>query len=215
MYFYNTSRNSNGYDTFSNDVWSLGVILVTLLSGKNPWKCANLKDPAFASFVANPRCFFQTVIPNISKSLNRILLDVFCLDPSKRIRLNELRSMFLRCHRFTVESVPTIKTALSPVSTKKPPVPSYELPCTKSFESTIIEYIGHYKEETEVSKAQHTASTSHRISYLSIYSNSTGSTCSLSSTSSFSGESPSTPRNGSPVLNYFIPKPKHLDLGFP
>ena len=56
------------YDTLTNDIWSLGIILINLVSGRNPWKQANMHDAAFAAYVKQPRRFFRTILPGISKS---------------------------------------------------------------------------------------------------------------------------------------------------
>ncbi|KAG0008194.1 hypothetical protein BGZ80_003748 [Entomortierella chlamydospora] len=50
------------YDSAANDVWSLGVILINLVFGRNPWKQACLRDDTFAAYVAN-NDFLQTILP--------------------------------------------------------------------------------------------------------------------------------------------------------
>ena len=129
------------YDAIANDVWSLGVVLINLVSGRNPWKQANLQDPAFASYVNEPRKFFRTILPDISKSLESILRRIFCLDPVKRISLTELRTMILGCRSFT-NVVPKITTHFTKLHSS--PQQSSMLECSKSFESTVMTYIGNY-----------------------------------------------------------------------
>lgn len=80
-----------GYSTQQNDVWSLGVILVNLAVGRNPWKQATMKDPAFAAYTRKPRGFFKSILPSISDELGQLLPQIFCLDPARRISLPELR----------------------------------------------------------------------------------------------------------------------------
>ncbi|KAI8875533.1 kinase-like protein [Backusella circina FSU 941] len=92
------SKILQGYDTFANDIWSLGVILVVLVFGRHPWLRANLKDPAFANYVRQPDTFFQQTFPSISKKFNALLQRIFCLDPEKRITLTELRAKVSKCH---------------------------------------------------------------------------------------------------------------------
>ncbi|GAA5796969.1 hypothetical protein HPULCUR_002347 [Helicostylum pulchrum] len=159
------------YDTISNDIWSLGVILINLVSGRNPWKKANMQDAAFATFVKQPRKFFRTILPGISKSLDRILIRIFCLDPAKRITLFELRSMILSCRSFTTSIPVTTKPIIQPL------ISNQEITCTKSFESTVMAYIGDYIDDEQSIKKK-----------------------SCSYTSSIN-EDPPTPRNGSPILN--------------
>jgi serine/threonine protein kinase len=41
------------YSTLSNDIWSLGVILVNLTCGRNPWRQACPNDETFRAYVHN------------------------------------------------------------------------------------------------------------------------------------------------------------------
>lgn len=161
------------YDTLTNDIWSLGIILINLVSGRNPWKQANQQDSVFAAYVKQPRRFFRNILPGISKSLDRILIRIFCLDPEKRITLPELRNMILACRLFTV-STPNDDQEISSIT----PPPS-QIQCTKSFESTMLAYIGDYTDDEES---------------ITIYSQSE-STSSSSDNSSASDEGSSTPFN--------------------
>ncbi|OBZ81952.1 Negative regulator of sexual conjugation and meiosis [Choanephora cucurbitarum] len=93
-------NNRNGYDTQKNDIWSLGVILINLTAGRNPWKQATLNNPAYAAYLRHPGQFFKTILPCISSELESILLDIFCLDPDQRITLAKLRLRIEQCTRF-------------------------------------------------------------------------------------------------------------------
>ncbi|KAJ1651591.1 Serine/threonine protein kinase [Dispira simplex] len=86
------------YDTAANDVWSLGVILVNLASGRNPWNQAIMSDPIFRAFVNNPD-FLSSALP-ITPQFNRIIKLVFCLDPTERCTLDELRRLVKGCRYF-------------------------------------------------------------------------------------------------------------------
>lgn len=87
------------YACAPNDIWSLGVILVNLTCGRNPWKSASSKDSTFRAFKED-RHFLKTILP-LSDELNDILGMIFELDPTKRIKLDELRQRILNCHQFT------------------------------------------------------------------------------------------------------------------
>ncbi|THH32782.1 hypothetical protein EUX98_g1415 [Antrodiella citrinella] len=70
------SLNSNaptGYSPASSDIWSLGIILLNLITGRNPWKSASPTDPTFQAYLANPRSFLMSVLP-ISHEVNNILV---------------------------------------------------------------------------------------------------------------------------------------------
>lgn len=87
------------YACAPNDIWSLGVILVNLTCGRNPWKSASTKDSTFRAYLAD-RQFLKSILP-LSDELNEILNMVFEIDPSRRISLAELRHRIATCPAFT------------------------------------------------------------------------------------------------------------------
>lgn len=98
----------SGYASAPNDVWSLGVILVNLACGRNPWKRASPDDSTFSAFLRN-RGFLKTILP-ITDQLNFILQAVFECDPSKRVDIPTLRQMVLQCQAFTSCSFTSLPT---------------------------------------------------------------------------------------------------------
>ncbi|KAG1142813.1 hypothetical protein G6F37_007380 [Rhizopus arrhizus] len=88
-----------GYATAPNDVWSLGVILINLSTGRNPWHIASLEDKTYCAFLRDPDLLLK-MLP-ISSELNRIIKRIFCLDPLKRITLDELYLRVQHCIHFT------------------------------------------------------------------------------------------------------------------
>jgi serine/threonine protein kinase len=91
------------YACAPNDIWSLGVILVNLTCGRNPWKSASPKDSTFRAYMED-RHFLKSILP-LSDELNDILGMIFELDPARRIKLDELRQRILNCHQFTKSPV--------------------------------------------------------------------------------------------------------------
>ncbi|KAG9321571.1 hypothetical protein KVV02_003207 [Mortierella alpina] len=87
------------YDSAANDVWSLGVILINLVFGRNPWKQACLRDETFVAYAHN-NDFLQTILP-MSSELNEIIKSVFCIDARKRISLADLVHRVQACKSFT------------------------------------------------------------------------------------------------------------------
>lgn len=100
------------YASPANDVWSLGVMLVNLTCGRNPWKRASLEDSTFRAYLKDP-FFLKTILP-LSTELVCILSRVFERDPAKRITIPELRQLILECPRFTETPMPVPVSVLSP-----------------------------------------------------------------------------------------------------
>lgn len=88
------------YSSGPNDVWSLGIILVNLTCGRNPWKRASLDDSTFRAYINNPN-FLRSILP-LSPELDSILRRIFEIDPRKRITTPELRSLIFNCPSFTI-----------------------------------------------------------------------------------------------------------------
>lgn len=103
--------NQERYASAPNDVWGLGVILVNLCCGRNPWKRASAEDPTFLAYLKDPS-FLMTILP-VSAELNAILRRIFECDPSKRITVPELRRLIVECPTFTAGSGSTSDCASS------------------------------------------------------------------------------------------------------
>ena len=88
------------YNTATNDLWSLGVILVNLTCGRNPWRQATPSDETFRAFVHNAD-FLQTILP-ISDGTHKILKGLFALEPRDRPSLREVRRQILAIDTFTM-----------------------------------------------------------------------------------------------------------------
>lgn len=88
------------YSSRSNDVWSLGVLLINFACGRNPWVRAHPEEETFAAFMRDPD-YLLSILP-ISIELNNLLKRVFLLDPSQRIGLDELIDGVARIERFTL-----------------------------------------------------------------------------------------------------------------
>ncbi|KAH6880059.1 kinase-like domain-containing protein [Thelonectria olida] len=97
-----------------NDVWSLGVILVNLTCGRNPWKQASFQDSTYRAYTGS-KDFLKTILP-LSDELNDILGRIFNSNPEHRITLPELRSRIKACSRFTVPPMSVIAPPTPPAS---------------------------------------------------------------------------------------------------
>ncbi|KAI1177597.1 kinase-like domain-containing protein [Nemania sp. FL0916] len=87
-----------------NDIWSLGVILVNLTCGRNPWRQASFDDSTYRAFTKS-QDFLRTILP-LSDDLNDILGRIFTRNPDERITLPELRNRILACPKLTIPAVP-------------------------------------------------------------------------------------------------------------
>ncbi|KAK0204739.1 kinase-like protein [Desarmillaria ectypa] len=86
------------YSARRSDVWSLGIVLVNMLSHRRPWKAARTSDVLFNAFLRDS-AFFQKCFP-FSPGVIDILLRIFVLRSGERITLPELREAILRLDTF-------------------------------------------------------------------------------------------------------------------
>ncbi|KAL1914376.1 uncharacterized protein VTP21DRAFT_8956 [Calcarisporiella thermophila] len=92
------------YDTAKGDVWALGVLLVAMMTGRNPWREANAaKDKVFADYVRNPVAVLGQMFPQISAEALAILLGLLAIDPSKRPTITEASRQILAAKILIVE----------------------------------------------------------------------------------------------------------------
>lgn len=82
-----------------NDVWSLGVILVNLTCGRNPWEQTSFQDSTYQAFAQAPD-FLKTILP-LSDELNDILKRIFT-NAEARISLSHLQYMIMTCSSLVV-----------------------------------------------------------------------------------------------------------------
>ena len=109
-------------------MWSLGIILVNLTCGRNPWKKASIEDPTFRAYLKNPE-FLASILP-LSGELEAILRRIFECDPRRRISIAELRELVVRCPTFTT------RTAAAP------PTPPLEKVFPQRTPSTAVQEFG-------------------------------------------------------------------------
>lgn len=93
------SSRKPSYQCAPNDIWSLGVILVNLSCGRNPWKQASEEDSTYRAFKKD-RNFLKSILP-LSDELNDILGMVFESDPEKRINVGQLKQLIFQCSSFS------------------------------------------------------------------------------------------------------------------
>jgi serine/threonine protein kinase len=106
----------SGYSTRSNDVWALGIILINLLTGKNPWVEPRRRDANYALYLTESSALstLQSQF-KLSVELSQILTSVFSPDPALRPSL----STFVEA----VQHVPSLRKPTLPPSTAPMPIP--------------------------------------------------------------------------------------------
>ncbi|KAI9243903.1 kinase-like domain-containing protein [Phascolomyces articulosus] len=83
------------YDAAMSDVWSLGILLLALLFGRNPWQEATSMDPAFAEFKRNPAMLKNQLFEQLSVPCFNFLKSCLSLDAADRPSVEEMKAQFL------------------------------------------------------------------------------------------------------------------------
>ena len=91
-----TGRRS--YDPFLSDIWSLGVILLNMITGQNLWGKATAKDVHFIQFLMDPDFMYHA--SSMSCEAQSILLSLLEIDPAHRMSLSTLREEIMAVETF-------------------------------------------------------------------------------------------------------------------
>ncbi|KAJ7574125.1 kinase-like domain-containing protein [Mycena floridula] len=86
---FGSETSNRPFQNAASDVWAIGVILVNIVTGCNPWQRASITDPSYRLFMGE-RDYLRQVLP-ISEGMSRILRGVFTMTPNIRISLPTLR----------------------------------------------------------------------------------------------------------------------------
>ncbi|KAJ7065002.1 kinase-like domain-containing protein [Mycena amicta] len=93
---------TGAYSPMFNDIWSLGIVLLNLATGRNPWKAAIVSDSTFRAYLQDPSEFLLSVLP-ISAELNAVLVRMLEIDWRDRITIPQLRLALSRVKSFYSE----------------------------------------------------------------------------------------------------------------
>ncbi|KAG9316980.1 kinase-like domain-containing protein [Chiua virens] len=71
------------------DIWSLGIILINLVTGRRPWNTARVSDIHFRAFLEDKDYLYCTL--PISRPLNKLLECILCPNPVDRLQILQIR----------------------------------------------------------------------------------------------------------------------------
>lgn len=89
------------YDASKVDIWSIGIILLTLVFHKNPFQVANYSDKRFVQFATNREALFD-IFSTMSGDLFSVLRYCLNIDPTNR-DLDYLKSELRKLNYFTID----------------------------------------------------------------------------------------------------------------
>lgn len=80
------------------DIWSLGIILINMVTGRRPWKAARASDTYFRAFLDDEDYLYRTF--PISRALNDVLKWILRPNPMERLQILQIRQAILNMDRF-------------------------------------------------------------------------------------------------------------------
>jgi serine/threonine protein kinase len=95
--------SAQGYDCASADVWSIGIFMLAILFGRNPWQEASVSDPVFAEY-AQDTTVIKELFPPISEQFFQLLRKCLALNPAHRPTMRQLWKEFQRIDHFLVST---------------------------------------------------------------------------------------------------------------
>jgi serine/threonine protein kinase len=91
------------YDTAKSDIWSLGILLLGLLFGRNPWREATTNDLSFKAFKESPNHALKKIFPTLSWDCLNFLMKALDVDPIKRFDIKEMKLAFSQLDHLFVQ----------------------------------------------------------------------------------------------------------------
>ncbi|KAI8326007.1 kinase-like protein, partial [Martensiomyces pterosporus] len=86
------------YAAAPNDVWALGIILINLATGRNPWNRAHVSDPLFRRYLTDKSFLCRAI--RATPAYEHIIHRVLDVNPATRCSLKELRLLVQNCPQF-------------------------------------------------------------------------------------------------------------------
>lgn len=92
---------ANGYSPAAADIWAVGICLLNVLFGRNPFTTPTPSDPLYADYLRDRQSLFD-VFPNMSQDTFSVLRHCLALDPVNR-SLSALRDALETVISFTTD----------------------------------------------------------------------------------------------------------------
>jgi serine/threonine protein kinase len=89
----------DSYRCAPNDIWSLGIMLINLVCGRNPWSEASAAASVFRAYTKDANVL-KGILP-ITDELCDLLARILTVDPEARITLPELRAGIIACSQLS------------------------------------------------------------------------------------------------------------------
>ncbi|SAM07623.1 hypothetical protein [Absidia glauca] len=84
------------YDAAASDVWSLGILLLAFLFGRNPWQEATGMDLSFAAYKRDPSVIKNQLFPALSLPCAQFLQQVLSLHGADRPSIDQVKEQFVK-----------------------------------------------------------------------------------------------------------------------
>ena len=136
-------RDSRGLPFLNSvsDIWSLGVILTNMITGRNPWNVAcTFEDSGYLAYVHDPEGYLKNLLP-MSPAARAVLLRIFTADPCDRISLPELRDMVLAVDTFFLSEADELAFEVARQVTKVGSIDITEVDCDSQSSEGSLEVI--------------------------------------------------------------------------
>ncbi|KAI8138728.1 kinase-like domain-containing protein [Fennellomyces sp. T-0311] len=102
-HFDGEGEQSLAYDAAASDVWSLGILLLGLMFGRNPWEEATEMDQAYREYKRNSMVLRQQLFPTLSMACYRLLESILSPNAADRPSVTEIKHQFLALDRLMDE----------------------------------------------------------------------------------------------------------------
>eukprot|EP00842_Homolaphlyctis_polyrhiza_P004188 jgi/Hompol1/4770/HPOL_003870-RA len=84
------SQSRYRIDSALADTWSIGILIINILAGQDPWQCATSSNQDFSWFLAERQILRESF--DLSPEMERVLLGMLEPDASKRWTLSKARA---------------------------------------------------------------------------------------------------------------------------